>query len=107
MGYKFSHQLITGGSFGLTAGVITAIGLIICLYAATSSKTAVISGIIVIAVADGLADAAGLHISEEAETEGGEVKHTTIETWQTTIFTFLSVCGFILTFAILHGASYF
>jgi VIT1/CCC1 family predicted Fe2+/Mn2+ transporter len=100
MEHKFSHQIITGVSFGLTSGVITAIGLIMGLYAATSSKTAVISGIIVMAVADGLADAAGLHTSEEAETEKGKVKHTSKETWRTAIFTFLSVSGFILTFAV-------
>lgn len=100
MEHDFSHQLVTGVSFGLTSGVITALGLMTGLYSATASKTIVISAIIVMAIADGLADAAGLHISEEAESEGGEAKHTPKETWQTTFFTFLSVCGFILTFAI-------
>lgn len=97
---RYSHQLITGISFGLTSGVITALGMIVGLHSATSSKLAVVAGIIVMAIADGLADAAGLHMAEETELEKGEVKHTPREIWLTTLFTFLSVSGVILTFAI-------
>ena len=91
---------MTGVSFGLTSGVITALGMIVGLHSATSSKLAVVAGIIIMAVADGLADAAGLHISEESELEKGRIKHTPKEIWLTTLFTFLSVTVFILTFAI-------
>ena len=95
-----SHQLITGISFGLTSGVITALGMIVGLYAATSSKLAIVAGIVIMAIADGLADAAGLHMAEEIEVEKGAVKHSHKEVWLTTLFTFLSVAGSILTFAI-------
>ena len=97
---KYSHQLITGVSFGLTSGVITALGMIVGLHSATSSRLAVAAGIIIMAIADGLADAAGLHISEESEQEKGMAKHNSREIWLTTFFTFLSVAGFILTFSI-------
>ncbi len=100
MAQKYSHQLTTGISFGLTSGVITALGLIVGLHSATSSKLAVVAGIIVMAIADGLADAVGFHMVEEAEVEKGKVKHTSKEIWLTTGITFLSVSGFILTFAI-------
>ena len=100
MAQRFSHQLITGVSFGLTSGVITALGMLVGLYSATSSKLAVIAGIVIMAIAGGLADAAGLHISEESELEKGRAKHTSKEVWLTTLFTFLSVAGFILTFTI-------
>lgn len=106
MAQKYSHQLTTGISFGLTSGVITALGLIVGLHSATShlpatsSKLAVVAGIIVMAIADGLADAAGFHMAEEAEVEKGRAKHTSKEIWLTTGITFLSVTGFILTFAI-------
>ena len=100
MTQKYSHQLITGVSFGLTSGVITALGMMVGLYAATSSKLAVVAGIVVMAIADGLADAAGLHMAEEIEVEKGIVKHTHKEVCLTTLFTFLSVTGSILTFAI-------
>jgi VIT1/CCC1 family predicted Fe2+/Mn2+ transporter len=97
---KYSHQLITGISFGLTSGVITSLGMIVGIHAATASKLAVVAGIVVMAIADGLADAVGLHVVEEAEVEKGKVIHTAKEIWQTTVFTFLSVSGFILTFVV-------
>ena len=100
MAQKYLHQLMTGVSFGLTSGVITSLGMIVGLHSATSSKLAIVAGIIVLAIADGLADSAGLHISEESETERGKAKHVSKEIWLTTLFTFLSVFGFILTFAI-------
>ncbi len=97
---KYSHQVITGVSFGLTSGVITSLGIIVGLYSATASKLAVISGIVIMAIADGLSDAAGVHISEESEIESGEAKHTHKEVWLATLITFLSVAGFTLTFVI-------
>lgn len=100
MTQKYSHQLITGISFGLTSAVITSLGMIVGLYSATSSKLAVVAGIIIMAIADGLSDAVGLHMAEEAEVEKGKAKHTPKEVWLTTLFTFLSVCGFSLTFAV-------
>lgn len=100
MAQKYSHQLITGISFGLTPGVITSLGMIVGMDAATSSRSAVVAAIVVMAIADGLADAVGLHVVEEAEVENGRVKHAAKEIWLTTLFTFLSVSGFILTFAV-------
>ncbi|MFA4934906.1 MAG: hypothetical protein WC568_03625 [Candidatus Methanoperedens sp.] len=100
MAQKYSHQFITGVSFGVTSGVITALGMIVGIHEATSSKLAVFASIVVMAIADGMADAAGFHIVEEAEFENGKNKHTSREVWTTTLFTFLAVCGFILTFAI-------
>lgn len=97
---KYSHQLITGVSFGLTSAVITTLGIFVGLSAATSSKLAVVAGIIIIAIADGLSDAMGLHLVEEAEIEKGKVRHTQKEIWLTTLITFLSVSGFSLTFVI-------
>lgn len=100
MAQKYSHQLITGISFGLTTAVITSLGMIVGMHSATSSKLAVVAGIVVMAIADGLSDAVGLHTAEEAEVENGRSKHTSKEIWLTTLFAFLSVSGFTLTFAI-------
>lgn len=92
---------MTGVSFGLTSGVITALGMVVGLDSATSSKLVVVAGLVVMAIADGLADACGLHVAEETEmSEDGECHHTQWEVWLTTAFTFLSVAGFILTFTI-------
>lgn len=100
MAQKYSHQLITGMCFGLTTAVITSLGMIVGMHSATSSKLAVVAGIVVMAIADGLSDAVGLHTAEEAEVENGKSKHTPKEIWLTTLFAFLSVAGFTLTFAI-------
>jgi len=70
------------------------------LHSATSSRLVVIAGIIIMAIADGLSDAAGVHISEESELEKGIAKHTQKEIWASTIFTFISKLIFTLTFAV-------
>ena len=84
-----------GFSFGLTSGVITTLGLIVGLHSGTQSKNIVIGGILVIAIADAMSDALGIHISEESKNE-----HSAKEIWETTIFTFLSKFFFALIFVI-------
>ena len=84
-----------GFSFGLTSGVITTLGLMVGLESSTSSKLAVLGGIIAIAVADAFSDSLGMHISEEAE-----MKHTSKEVWQSTISTFMAKLFFAMTFAV-------
>ena len=46
MNNKFPNQLVTGVSFGITSGVITALGMIVGLHEATSSRLAVFAGIV-------------------------------------------------------------
>jgi VIT1/CCC1 family predicted Fe2+/Mn2+ transporter len=84
-----------GFSFGLTSGIITTLGVIVGLHSSTHSTIVVIGGILVIAIADALSDALGIHISEESE-----IKHSTREIWESTISTFLSKFVFALTFII-------
>lgn len=84
-----------GFSFGLTSGIITTLGLIVGLHSGTHSKLVVLGGILIIAIADALSDAMGIHVSEEAEN-----RHTTREIWESTFSTFLSKFVFALTFAI-------
>jgi len=84
-----------GFSFGLTSGIITTLGVIVGLHSSTHSTLVVIGGIIVIAIADALSDALGIHISEESE-----IKHSAKDIWESTISTFLSKFVFALTFII-------
>jgi len=100
MAQEYSHQLTIGISFGLTTAVITSLGMIVGMHSATSSKLAVVAGIVVMAIADGLSDAVSLHTAEEAEVEQGRPKHTPKEIWLTTLVAFLSIAGFTLTFAV-------
>ena len=97
---KYENQLITAVSFGLTTAVITSLGIIVGLYSATHSKLAMVSGILIMAIADGLSDAISLHTSEEAKVEKGNAVYTSKEIWVTTIFAFLAVSGFSATFVI-------
>ncbi|UCD26671.1 MAG: hypothetical protein JSV75_00635 [Candidatus Bathyarchaeota archaeon] len=100
MAKGYSHQVITAISFGLTTAVITSLGMIVGMHSATSSRLAVVAGIVIMAFADGLSDAVSLHTAEEAEVEEEESKHTAKEIWLTTLLAFISVSGFTLTFAI-------
>lgn len=84
-----------GFSFGLTSGIITTLGLIVGLDTSTRSKFVVISGILIIAVADALSDAMGMHISEEAE-----FSHSHLEVWEATFATFFSKLIFASTFIV-------
>jgi VIT1/CCC1 family predicted Fe2+/Mn2+ transporter len=89
------RSLKVGFSFGLTSGIITTLGLIVGLHSGTHSRLVVIGGILVIAIADALSDAMGVHISEESEN-----KHSIREIWESTISTFLSKFVFALTFVV-------
>jgi len=89
------HSVKVGLSFGVTSGIITTLGLMVGLHSGTNSRLAVIGGILIIAVADALSDALGIHISEEFEN-----KHTGKQIWASTIATFFAKFAFALTFVI-------
>jgi vacuolar iron transporter family protein len=82
-------------SFGLTSGVITTLGLIVGLNSSTHSNIVVMGGILVIAIADAMSDALGVHVSVESEG-----KYTSKEIWESTIATFLSKFIIALTFVV-------
>ncbi len=89
------HSFKVGFSFGLTSGVIATLGLMVGLNSSTQSKLAVVGGVMVIALADALADALGIHVSEESDS-GNSSK----EIWESTLATFLTKLIFALTFVI-------
>lgn len=84
-----------GVSFGLTSGIITTLGLIVGLFSNTHSSVVIISGILVIAIADAMSDALGIHISQESE-EGNSEK----QVWESTLATFLSKFFIALSFVL-------
>lgn len=85
----------TGLFFGATSGVITTIGLIVGLNSGTRSITAVLGGILIIAVADAMSDALGIHLAEEANPD---TDHAHV--WSATIMTFLTKFVFSISFAV-------
>jgi len=95
MGFFSNDGARTGLFFGATSGVITTVGLITGLNAGTHSMAAVLGGIFVIAVADAMSDALGIHLAEEADPNA-----TTAHIWSATISTFLNKFFFALSFAV-------
>ncbi len=95
MGFFQSEGARTGLFFGATSGVITTIGLITGLNSGTGSVAAVLGGIFVIAVADAMSDALGIHLAEEADPNT-----TTGHVWAATISTFFNKFIFALSFAV-------
>lgn len=95
MGFFKNNGARTGLFFGATSGVITTIGLITGLNAGTRSIVAVLGGIFVIAVADAMSDALGIHLAEEANPEA-----TAHHIWSATISTFVNKFVFALSFAV-------
>jgi VIT1/CCC1 family predicted Fe2+/Mn2+ transporter len=83
-----------GLHFGLTSGVITTLGLIVGLHSGTGSLRAVVGGILIIAVADAMSDALGIHISKEAE------RASTQQVWMATATTFGTKFATAATFII-------
>ena len=89
------NSIKKGLGFGLTSGVITTLGLIIGLYSSTNSIKLIIGGIIIIAVADSLSDALGIHIAEESGNKKSEK-----DIWETTFATLFCKFVFAMSFMI-------
>ena len=95
MGFGKNKGARTGLFCGATSGVITTVGLIAGFKAGTHSVTAVLGGICVIAVADAMSDALGIHLAEEADPHA-----TTEHIWSATISTFITKFVFSISFAV-------
>lgn len=85
----------TGLFFGAASGVITTLGLIVGLYSGTNSLVAVLGGIFVIAIADAMSDALGIHLAEESDPDA-----TSEHIWAATLATFFTKLIVALTFAL-------
>jgi len=95
MNFLKSDGARTGLFFGATSGVITTIGLIVGLNSGTRSVTAVLGGILVIAVADAMSDALGIHLAEESDPD---TDHDHV--WSATIATFITKFLFSISFVV-------
>jgi len=92
---RINGSIKKGFGFGLTSGIITTLGLIVGLYFSTHSKMIVIGGILMIAVADSMSDALGMHIAEEFDG-----KNSFRDIWFATGSTFLFKFIFALLFIV-------
>ena len=86
-------------SFGAAAAIVTSMGLIIGLDAATATKAAILSGLLIVAIADNLTDSLSVHMYQEAERlEPRAAFHATLTNFATRLGLSLS---FVLLVAIL------
>lgn len=69
---------LTNFSFGSTSAIITNISIVIGLEAGEISRTAIIGGLLIIAIADNISDSLGIHMYKESEAIG--TKETVIST---------------------------
>ncbi|MCX5726933.1 MAG: hypothetical protein NT030_07180 [Candidatus Saganbacteria bacterium] len=92
---KKNHSYKTRFSFGSTSAIITNLGLIAGLHSGVKAKLSIISGILVIALADNISDSFGIHIFQESEHKGK------MEIWMSTVSNFLARVFVSLTFVLL------
>ena len=64
---RSDYMQIKNFSFGATAAIVTSMGLIIGLDAATATKATILSGLLIVAIADNLTDSLSVHIYQESE----------------------------------------
>jgi VIT1/CCC1 family predicted Fe2+/Mn2+ transporter len=62
-----SHTVARHFSFGGTAAIVTSVGLIVGFGAAAVSKATLVSGLLIIALADNISDSLSIHIYQESE----------------------------------------
>lgn len=82
--FKNIHAWQTKFSFGSTSAIITNLALMAGLHSETNAKVSIIGGILVIAIADNIADSFGIHIYQECE------RRDRLEVWTSTVLNFLS-----------------
>jgi len=93
---NYKELEIGGISFGLSSGVITTLAMIIGMSEATGdAKLPIITGILTIAIADGLSDALGMYFSEESRLDEQDKS-----AWIVPLFTFLAKFVFSSIFII-------
>lgn len=85
----------TNFTFGSTSAIITNLGLIFGLHSQVNAKLSIIGGILVIALADNIADSFGIHIFQEAE----KVEKKAV--WVSTVLNFISRLIVSLSFALI------
>ncbi len=62
-----SHTTPRHYSFGGTAAIVTSVGLIVGFGAAAVSRATIVSGLVIIALADNISDSLSIHIYQESE----------------------------------------
>jgi VIT1/CCC1 family predicted Fe2+/Mn2+ transporter len=86
-------------SYGSTAAIVTSVGLIVGLGAVSVSKAALLSGLLIIALADNLTDSLSIHVYQESENlEGRAAFRATVTNFVARLIVALSFVGIVVLF---------
>jgi VIT1/CCC1 family predicted Fe2+/Mn2+ transporter len=86
-------------SYGSTAAIVTSVGLIAGFGAASVPRSAVVSGLLIIAVADNISDSLSIHIYQESENlEARVALRATLTNFAARFLVVLSFVGIVITF---------
>jgi VIT1/CCC1 family predicted Fe2+/Mn2+ transporter len=84
-------------SFGGTAAIVTSMGLIFGLEAAASTRQAIVSALLIVALADNLSDSLSVHVYQEAENlDSREAFRSTLANFVTRLLVALSFVALVL-----------
>ena len=88
-------------SYGTTAAVVTSVGLIVGFAAASVSKAVVVSGLLIIALADNVSDSLSIHVYQESENlEARAAFRATLTNFIARLVVALSFVGVVLALPI-------
>lgn len=91
-------------SFGGTAAIVTSVALIFGLDAATATKSIIVSGLLIVALADNLTDALSMHVYQEAERRF-QAREAFVATWSNFVTRLLLALTFVLLVLLLPLSS--
>jgi VIT1/CCC1 family predicted Fe2+/Mn2+ transporter len=84
-------------SFGGTAAIVTSMGLILGLEAAEGTRQAMVSALLIVALADNLSDSLSVHIYQEAENlESRDAFRSTLVNFMVRLLVALSFVAMVL-----------
>jgi VIT1/CCC1 family predicted Fe2+/Mn2+ transporter len=87
-------------SYGSTAAIVTSLGLIVGFGAASVSRSAIVSSLLIIALADNITDSLSIHIYQESENlEAGAAIRATLTNFAARLLAALSFVGIVLAFS--------
>ena len=93
---------LTTLSYGGTAAIVTGMGLVVAFDAGTTSRATLISSLLVVAIADNLADSLAIHVYQESENlDARQAFRSTVANYVTR----LVVAGSFVILAVVMPAS--
>ncbi len=93
-------------SFGGTAAIVTSMGVIVGLNAATVQRAAIVGSLLIVALADNLTDSLGVHIYQESERLAEhEAFRTTVANFATRLLVSLSFIAIVVLIPTAAGAA--